>query len=175
MAIRYKCLKAAKHLVNRDDFPFRLFRNDGLPHPGGREKEIAGRESPKGRMGSRLYAGIIYYKWRYSQGRHYQTLSPSRIPTAYRNLPLHPPRSSSIHFARGLSIRTAELLCRLIDSLSEVRYSTWYGFNFMPIISVQRQANRTEQRRGGWIFAILHAASFPFQGSFDRDVKKNHN
>lgn len=108
---------------------------------------VTSQGAPKGRMGSRLYSGIIYYKWRHSQGRHYQTLAPSRIPTAPVTVPLRSPRPLSIHSARGLSIRTAELLCRLIDSLSErceVRYSTWYRFNFMPIISVQREANRAE-------------------------------
>lgn len=101
--------------------------------------------------GVALYSGIMYYKWRHSQGRHYQTLAPSRIPSQSpfplpsQTHPSAPCVCPPIHFPRELSIRTAELLCRLIDSLSErceVRYSTRYGFNFMPIISVQKRGRR---------------------------------
>lgn len=90
---------------------------------------------------------------------------------------LYPPRSSSIHLARGLSIRTAKLLCRLIDSLSKVRYSTWYGFNFMPIISVQRQANRSTEHAKERRMNICDTSrcSFLFQDSRNREIKKNHN
>lgn len=148
--------ESREHLSVATTFPSPPFRRGCFATLPGTSQGAA-----KGRMGSRLYSSIIYYKWRHSQGRHYQTLAPSRIPTAPVP-PLHSPHPLSIHSARGLSIRTAELLCRLIDSLSErceVRYSTWYRFNFMPIISVQREANGAEG--GGWIFAILQ---FPLLG-----------
>lgn len=149
--IWHKHSRSAWASVARGDFSILSFSGMGdLVTPGGSP------DAPKRRMGSRLYSDIIYYKWKHSQGRHYQTFAPSRIPTTRpchpRNHPCAHRVRPSIHFARGLSIRTAELLCRLIDSLSErceVRYPTSYGFNFMPIISARRKGRRREDDGGG--------------------------
>lgn len=156
--------KSYEHLSPTVTFPHPLFQ-EGECHL----RKIAGRTKSENGV-ALIYSGIIYYKWRHSQGRHYQTLAPSRIPDhpSSRNLLLPSlfisPRPPSIHSARGLSIRTAELLCRLIDSLSErceVRYSTWYGFNFMPIISVQRETNRAENRGGEDEYSRYATLQFP--------------
>lgn len=166
--------ESREHLSVATTFPFPPFREE-LCHSPLPLLPGTSQGASKRRMGSRLYPGIIYYKWRHSQGRHYQTLAPSRIPTAPITVSLHPPRPLSIHSARGLSIRTAELLCRLIDSLSErceVRYSTWYRFNFMPIISVQREANGAEGGRRMNIRDTSHC-SFLFQDSFGQNVGRN--
>lgn len=158
---------AVRASVARGDFSEPSFSGGLLArHP----RKIGGRTEKEN--GTALYSGIMYYKWRHSQGRHYQTLAPSRIPPTSPPSVARPARLPSIHSARELSIRTAELLCRLIDSLSErceVRYSTRYGFNFMPIISVQKRRRRREGEgeragrtatRGGWIFAMLGSCSF---------------
>lgn len=130
--------------------PRRLFRILFFEKGGGHLPQNR-KVRPEKENGVALYSGIMYYKWRHSQGRHYQTLAPSRIPSQSpfplpsQTHPSAPCVCPPVHFPRELSIRTAELLCRLIDSLSErceVRYSTRYGFNFMPIISVQKRGRR---------------------------------
>lgn len=161
MIISHKCLRVAS--IYR---PLWLFRTLFFERVVCHLRKIAGRTKRENGV-ALIYSGIIYYKWRHSEGRHYQTLALSRIP----DHPLLPqtslfisPRPPSIHSARGLSIRTAELLCRLIDSLSErceVRYSTWYGFNFMPIISVQRETNRAENRGGEDEYSRYATLQFP--------------
>jgi len=92
---------------------------------------------------------------------------PTTLPCRQRNHPCAHRVRPFIYFARGLSIRTAELLCRLIDSLSErceVRYPTWYGFNFVPIISA-RSAGET----GRWRWRRMNIRDIAKRSFLPRD------
>lgn len=107
------------------------------------------------------YPRIMYYKWRHSQTRHYQTLKALHRPprVLYRSIHRYRRRvsfpSSPTNFslrkslwppslyipAFELSIRTADLFCRLIDSLSGRRRGQIFD---MP--PVQFRANNIQSR-----------------------------